>query len=282
VALAGPDSTLPNEITVMLDSNDPASAPPTATAPTSGQAGEATSGPPGSSGVGPADTLETRAYVLALFVGLAAGLVAWAIGETLLVPESLMGHRGGNSPTSLAEVGTRNAMVSFGILGAAMGSGLGLVGGAIRRSFVATVIAGLTGLVLGGAVGATSARLILPIYYANIRTTDLTYSLMVHGGIWVPLGAAAGLAFAVGRGGRGRMTLGLMGGIAGALLATVTYEFAGIWLFPQAMMDRPVSASWQSRLMARIIVATLVAAGAVLSANKVASIGARETGKVKM
>jgi hypothetical protein len=58
-----------------------------------------------------------------------------------------------------------------------------------------------------------------------------------------------------------------VGGTGAALLATVIYEFAGSILFPLATTDRPLSAAWESRLAARLLVTLLVAAGVVLSAE---------------
>ena len=120
----------------------------------------------------------------------------------------------------------------------------------------------MTGLLLGGGVGAGLSRLILPIYYEHSAGGELTYSLMVHGGIWVAVGAAAGLAFGIGLGGWSDAIRG-MSGRAGcaALLAAVIYEFAGGILFPQALTDRPISQTWETRLFARLLVTVLTAAG---------------------
>ena len=49
------------------------------------------------------------------------------------------------------------------------------------------------------------------------------------------------------------------------MLAAVIYEFAGGILFPQALTDRPISQTWESRLVARLLVTVLTAVGVVLS-----------------
>ena len=195
---------------------------------------------------------------------MTAGLIAWACGEAALVPEIAVGGRGGGTRTLPDVIATRNAMVSFGILGAALGLCLGLAGGLIRRSVLWTVLAATIGLVLGGLSGAGVSWLTLPVYYKHLKSDDLTYSLLVHGGTWTAIGAVAGLAFGFGRGGWGQMRRCLLGAAAGALLATVIYEFAGMMLFPSALTDRPLSITSDTRLLARLLVAVMVAAGAIL------------------
>ena len=161
--------------------------------------------------------------------------------------------------------GLRNGMISFGASAAATGLGLGLAGGLIKRSVARTALAGATGLLLGGGAGVVLSRLILPFYYEHPQGLDITHALMVHGGIWVGVGAAAGLAFGMGPGGWQGVLRGALGGAGAALLATVIYEFAGGILFPLAFTDRPISQTWESRLVARLLVAVLIAAGALLS-----------------
>ena len=66
----------PRKITIMLDSDSPASVPTNVPAPTSGLAGDATSGLSVSTGGTPYAGAEIRAYVLVLSAGLAAGLLS--------------------------------------------------------------------------------------------------------------------------------------------------------------------------------------------------------------
>ena len=124
----------------------------------------------------------------------------------------------------------------------------------------------MVGFVLGGIAGALVPQLVLPVYYKNSLAGDLIYSLMIHGGTWGAIGAAAGLAFAIGLGGWHAIVRGLVGGVAGALLATVIYEFAGGLLFTNAMTDRPISQTVVSRLVARVLVTVFIAAGLVAAA----------------
>jgi hypothetical protein len=214
---------------------------------------------------------EARTWALALAAGLLAGAISWAIGEATLVPEAMYENKKEHIHVALSVAGIRNGTISFGALGAATGLALGLAGGLIGRSALRAVAAGATGLLVGGGVGAALSWLILTIYYDHFTTGELTYSLIVHGGIWTALGAVAGLAFGTGLGGWRGTLRGILGGACAALLAAVIYEFAGGILFPQALTDRPISQTSASRLLARLLVTVLTTVGAVLSMQSAGS-----------
>ena len=222
---------------------------------------------PHASGVTQATSSTIRIWMLALAAGLTAGVTAWAIGEATNVPErGRMAMKGEILPPPSVH-GTHNAIYSFGALGAALGFGMGLTGGLINRSFLRAWLAALSGFCLGGGVGVITSWLIVPVFYRHVTADDLTYSLMVHGVIWTAVGGAAGLAFAMGTGGRDRLLNATVGGAVAALLATVIYEVSGGILSPFAVTSLPVSLTWESRLAARLLVAVLVVSGIVLSAS---------------
>ncbi len=169
----------------------------------------------------PTPGFETREWALTLAFSLTAGLMAWACAEMMLVPEIATGKRGGAARLLPEVPASRNAMVSFGMLGGALGLSLGLAGGLIRRSVLWTALAAAIGLVLGGVTGIGVTWLTLPVYYVHLQSNDMIYSLLVHGGTWTAIGAMGGLAFGLGRGGWGRITRCVLGAAAAALLATV-------------------------------------------------------------
>jgi hypothetical protein len=208
-----------------------------------------------------------RPWAIALAAGLLAGLVAWGIGEATLVPEAGYENKKENVHLQPEVAGIRNATVSFGVLGAALGLGLGLAGGLIGRSVVRAIMAGVAGLVVGGGTGAGLALVLTPLYYRQAAASDITYALIVHAGAWVGAAAAAGLAFAIGVGKWRDLPRTVLAAASAAFIATVIFEFGGGILFPDALTDRPVSHTWVTRLVARLIVAVLVAAGVVLSAG---------------
>ena len=144
-----------------------------------------------------------RTWVLAVAAGLIAGVIAWGISEKMFVPETGVNANGKKVPLSVSA--TDNGIIAFGTLGATLGLGLGLAGGLIRKSFLWAFLAAVTGCLIGGAAGVFSSKSLIPIYFSHQISNDILYSLLMHGGIWVAVGAAAGLAFGIGQGGWNRI-----------------------------------------------------------------------------
>jgi len=102
----------------MKKSDEPTS--PTAAEPPSGFAAEKNGGLHGSTGAASVASWGIRTWALALAAGLATGVIAWAIGEAALIPDSGLARRQGNINSPAAVVSLRNAVVSYGTLGAAL------------------------------------------------------------------------------------------------------------------------------------------------------------------
>jgi hypothetical protein len=218
---------------------------------------------------------ETRARWLVALGGLVAGLAAFGIGEATYkrIParQVMLNTMGTIAPAitseTQSEADVRNAALAFAVLGACLGGCLGLAGGLARRSGLATAAAGLLGLLLGAglAVGVSLGSLKA---FAEARMTyseyDLPLSMLMHGLIWGLSGAAAGLAFAVGRGGWRRLAPATAAGFAGAVLGAIASDLIGAFAFPMADTGDPVSTTWASRLVARLLVALATAAGVIL------------------
>lgn len=167
----------------------------------------------------------------------------------------------------------RAATLSYGALGALLGMALGAAGGTSRRSPGAAITAALIGLVLGAAAGSGTTFLILPWYHAfyaipspETGTQEMCLALATHGGIWVAVGAVAGLALGLGLGG-GRIARAIIGGILGAVLAAGIYEFGGAVGFPLDKTLQPLAMAPGPRLLAHLAVALCVSAGALWSAD---------------
>lgn len=219
-----------------------------------------------------------RLWALTLGAGVLAGLLSWTAGEPLrevVRPRSTEVRSRGEtrtfiSPPERAAADTRNAALSFTVLGCLLGAGLGAAGGLSRNDGRAAAMAGLLGLILGAAAVGGLTILLLPAYFAfRMRTPDETlqdlfWPLIVHIGLWAPAGVAGGLAFAIGRGARGRTLALVSGGLLGAALGTAVYEIVGALAFPMAETPSVISATAGTRLLARIAVATLAAAGVAL------------------
>jgi hypothetical protein len=97
------------------------------------------------------------------------------------------------------------------------------------------------------------------------QSQDLLLPLWTLGSISSAVGAAGGLAFGLGLGGRDRWRKTTAGGLIGAALATVVYEFAGAVAFPAARTELPISHESATRAMYHVLVAVLAAAGSTLA-----------------
>jgi hypothetical protein len=174
------------------------------------------------------------------------------------------------SPPERAAADTRNAALSFTVLGGLLGAGLGVAGGLSRKNGRAAAMAGVLGLVLGAALAGGLTMLLLPAYFAfrmrvpDETLQDLFWPLIVHLGLWAPAGATGGLAFAIGHAARRRTFAVFMGGLLGAALGAAVYEIVGALAFPMAETTSVLSATAGSRLLARIAVTTLAAAGVAM------------------
>ena len=97
------------------------------------------------------------------------------------------------------------------------------------------------------------------------NANSLVIPLLIQGAIWASIGAASGLVFAVGLGGRSRWNTTLVGGLVGAAAAAVVYEIVGALAFPSDHTDFLTSSSITTRGMAQLLVATFSAIGVVLA-----------------
>ena len=164
--------------------------------------------------------------------------------------------------------GSFEATIAFGSLGAVLGLTLGLAGGFARRSARAALIAAIAGSILGGAAGAVMPSVLLPIYFKvhDPDRDDLMLAILIQGGNWSVIGAAAGAAFGIGLGDRGRALRALLGGLLGAIAGMLVYEIVGAVAFPLDETSDPLSATWGTRLFARLAVTIFASAGAAMGA----------------
>jgi hypothetical protein len=218
-----------------------------------------------------------RARTLAMAGGIVAGLAAFGIGEATsdLIPAepmqyNFMGQMRWTVTKDSPRVLSRVAALGFGVLGACLGGSLGIAGGLARRpaSAVAPSAGGLLGTVLGATLGAGTSLALVPLLlelYFGHKEMEILTGTFSHSVIWGPLGAAAGLAFAVGLGERRLIGRALVAGLAGALLGTLAFDLVGALAFPLAKTDTLFSLTWPTRLMARLMVTLGTAAAMALS-----------------
>lgn len=221
---------------------------------------------------------------LVLLGALLAGLAAFFIGELVykIIPvqkvlQSVMMTTAkvlAPTPATEATAAARNGAISFGVLGLCLGGALGIAGGLARRSPRAATRGGLLGIILGLALGAGLSLGLLPWFlseqnrYGDDDLIVLFISLVMHAVIWGLLGAAAGLAFAVGFEERPLWRRAPIAGFLGAVVGTVAFELAGGLFFPLAATHQPVSETWPTRLLARLLVTLGTAVAVILVLSK--------------
>jgi hypothetical protein len=211
-----------------------------------------------------------RARWLVVLGGLLAGLVSFGIGEAVyeIIPTGKVEVNLMGTKTMTVDRGTsmvadaRNGALTFAVLGLCLGGCLGLAGGLARRSTSGALTGGMVGSTLGIALGAGVSLALLARFISmryNYFEYDLLISLLMHGLIWGLLGAAAGLAYAVGLGELRLSGRAVTAGLVGAVLGTVAFELIGAVFFNAAETDEPISETWQTRLMARLLVTVATA-----------------------
>jgi hypothetical protein len=229
-------------------------------------------------------------WLAAITVGLAAlaGLAAWPISEFVTQPENRhflfrASEKAAADPYNFVALNRETALangingaIAFGGLGALLGLGLGLAGGLARRSLPGAALGAGVGLVLGAAAGALPSFPMMKIHWYNrheeavMGELAIPFALMIHAGLWCALGAAAGLAYGVGRYGRDvvGVLVATIGGLIGATLGVIAFEVIGSMAFPLARTVDPFSESSLTRLLARLCVAVFTALG-VLAVTRI-------------
>jgi hypothetical protein len=157
-----------------------------------------------------------------------------------------------------------NATLAFAILGGVTGLMLGLAGGLAGRSRARGVIVGLASLAAGTIVGALASFALIPLFFRGLvpDLNDLLTPILIHGGIWMAIGALGGLAFAIGMG-RGRhVPVAVGAACVGAFVASVLFHLLSEGLFADSSSTAPLAKSALARLLAMLLVTVLVAVGA--------------------
>jgi hypothetical protein len=235
-----------------------------------------------------AKTSVSRARKLAALGGLLAGLASFGVGEAVyeIIPAEGIQQRDrrtgrefiGPSAETVNMAAAKNAALAFGALGLCLGGFLGIAGGLARRSTSAAVTGGLLGVVLGAVLGAGVSRALLPFLIKaqhDYGENELIVSLIMHGSIWGLLGASAGLAFVVGLGERRLVGRALTAGLVGAVLGAVAFEMIGAVSFTSANTNHPISDTWTTRMMARLLVTMGTAATLMLFLSEPRSVVAK-------
>jgi MFS family permease len=241
--------------------------------------------PPGPMGEAPrsvpADRIQpsrgtSRLLVVVAIAALVAGAASLVAGEVIVKAyEGDLFPKLKIRPTAedmrrLGNARIYSAALSLAVLGGLLGLAMGLAGGVARRSTSSSARAAILGLFLGAGVAVSMAFVFVSVFYKwhDPQSGDLLVPLLTQGAIWSSVGAIGGLAFGLGLGGQGRWRATLVGGLAGAVAATIVYEIVGALAFPANKTDQPLSSSITTRAMAHLLVAIFSAVGAVLALRK--------------
>jgi hypothetical protein len=167
-------------------------------------------------------------------------------------------------------VETTKATAAYGLLGVALGVALGLAGGLAGRSRHVSLRGAVVGGVLGGIAGAGLSMVFVPLFFHLMAEaiTALPLLLMTHAAIFAGVGAASGAALGWESGDRRVILRCAVGGVVGALVATLAVEVINIAAFGVMRIFEPVPAKSMARILVHLWVALGAGLGAVLAGRK--------------
>jgi hypothetical protein len=217
--------------------------------------------------------------------GLLAGLISWVCGEwTYNTFQSVFvqppnwakmngydqaAYRSSDEIRQKPSLGQKNAVLVFGVLGAALGGALGLAGGLARRSPLRGVTAGAVGAITGALFPAGASIGAVPVFYKFVDPEmGLMAPAITHMAIFGAIGAAAGMSLGLGLGGRVNVVKGLFGGLLGGILGALVYNVVASLAFSGMRVYDPIpkdAAERLPRLVMHLSTALLVSALAVVS-----------------
>ncbi len=228
-------------------------------------------------------------WLLTLGVGLASGLIGWAGGEAaysrikvedqIIYPPNYdkMGGYEKQGVTSTITVAAKEtaerkkAAVGFGLLGLALGAGLGLVGGWAAGVPRRMTIGGVLGGLAGAAGGAGLSWAAVPLFFRLLQElpeSGLVDLFLAHALISIGVGGAAGLALGLGLGDRPAMVRALFGGLLGGPLGAIVVEIIYSVAYPLMRTFEPLATEPTPRLEMYLCVAAFIGLLAGLAAGR--------------
>ncbi len=222
---------------------------------------------PGESSTRPGEPL--RLWTRVLVASCLAALVSWLIGETSVV--QVLPQRGqfvaaGKTVEGVPPRAREHARVATTarihlVAGTMLGMALGFLGGRFRRSPRAAILGAALGLGLGAIGGGAVSYWGLPVARraADSIAEEPLSALLIRASIWCVIGGSAGLALGVGMGGRSRMIRTLLGGALGGMLGAGAYELLGAFLFPLEPTNQLIPTVAPARLLALVLASTFTA-----------------------
>ncbi len=256
------------------------SAEPNPSTPEAGSAAKAADQPVDPDFSGARSTTAARRppiWLLALGVGLAAGLIGWAHGEMaftrfrlereVIYPADFNKIGGYQKQAMMSEIEgeasriaeRKKAAASFGLLGLVLGAGLGLIGGWVAGSPVRAGLGAVGGGLAGAAAGAGLSWAAVPLFFRyQDPETGLMVLAMTHAAIFIGIGGASGLGLGLGLGGASSIARALFGGLLGGFIGTIALETVNSLAFPLMRTFEPIASERTPRLVMYLCVAVCI------------------------
>ena len=167
-------------------------------------------------------------------------------------------------------VETTKATAAYGLLGVALGVALGLAGGLAGRSRHVSLRGAVIGGVLGGIAGAGLSMVFVPLFFHLMAEaiTALPLLFLTHAAIFAGVGAVGGAALGWESGDRRIILRCAVGGVVGALVATLAVEVINVAAFGVERIFEPVPAKSMARILVNLCVALGTAVGALLAGRR--------------
>jgi hypothetical protein len=186
-----------------------------------------------------------------------------APGRSLVAPDAALSQQLSQLRNDAEK---RNAALALGVLGGVLGACFGAGGGLARGSARAMVQAGSIGALAGTVAGAGAPWLLVPLYHQHLGSPPHpSLPVVLHSAMYAVIGAAVGLAFAVGLEGKAGAGRGLAAGAMGGILGCIAFSVVHTVVFPLEWDLSALPGKTMSRLLAHLCVAVLAAACVVVA-----------------
>ena len=219
-----------------------------------------------------------RIWVATITAGLLVSALGWLAGEFVIksIPtqtdQANVNGRERSIVTVLSSHRTevKRATLAYGIDGALLGMCLGLAGAFVRRFSGAAAVAALVGLIVGGGAGAGASSGLFPIFLRHLDpiSGDLLMPMIAHAAVWSALGSSGRPGVwdrACGIRNPETIVRAVLGGLTGAALGAIAFQFLGALCFPQSKTDMPLAAEPAARLLALALTCLSTAVGVAIS-----------------
>jgi hypothetical protein len=212
-----------------------------------------------------------------LSAAVAAGLISWLGGEAahgFFKPRLFVVHLRGGGTSLQPSIGSlraaefKNAALASGILGAVIALAMSFAGGLVSGAPARGAMIGLGLQALGALASVLATVALLPLLHRHPvpDPNDLLTPLVVQAGIWMTIGAVAGMSFVIGSRNLRHLAHAVVAGGLAAVLAAVLDHLFIAGLFPDSGRTTMLDITSVHRLIALLTVTILIAAGAARAA----------------